>query len=391
MPTNNSDQLRATHANQVINAGGGADLMIWNPNTGNATFNGGNTNENYDSNPYMDRSGGDYLRVETSAALRVRFTTSEDGTVTQGNRVLKFTGIERIELGNGNDVLDATNARILPAHNGTPMHGLTVYAGAGNDSVIGTSVDDIIDGGSGHDTIRAGGGNDFVQSSTGNDLIYGDAGDDNIRWGQGNFQENVGNDTIYGGAGHDMMNVWIKDGYGENGPGVTVNITAINGAGSFAGTSTTNIGGGTSSLRFFEMEQVWTHEGRDVIDGSKASVVGGKGFHGNTRWGDDRLVGSNGNDTLEGGEGRDTITGGRGNDLISANGDFFNSRAPGDGDRDTLVFRTGHGSDTVLGFDTRVDVLDLGGRHYNVVEKSQGTLLTAGSDTILLAHIFDYI
>ena len=103
------------------------------------------------------------------------------------------------------------------------------------------------------------------------------------------------------------------------------------------------------------------------------------------------LIGSAGRDTLEGGEGRDTITGGRGNDLISTNGDFYNMSAPGDGDADTLIFRAGHGADTVLGFDVGIDRLDLGGRHYSVSENGQGTLLNfGGGDTILLSHVFDF-
>ncbi|SMO57425.1 calcium-binding protein [Paracoccus laeviglucosivorans] len=391
MPTQNNDVLQHTSANQVVNAAGGADQFYWRPNIGSATFNGGDTREAYDPNPYMDRTGGDQLHVVTNAAVKVTFTTTEDGTATSGGRTLKFTGVERLHLGNGNDTIDGSRATIEKAHDGTPVHGLTVYAGAGNDSIIGTIENDVLDGGAGNDRIFAGAGHDFIQSSTGNDYIDGGAGNDNIRWGQGDFAEIVGNDTILGGAGDDLLNAWIKGGY-ENSAGVQVNITSIDNAGSFAGNSATTIGGARSTLQYSQIEQLWTHEGRDTIDGSKATIgSSGAGFHGNGRWGDDKILGSNGNDTLEGGEGRDTITGGRGNDLISANGDYYNSWAPGDGDRDTLIFRTGHGQDTVLGFDGGLDVLDLGGRHYNVVENSQGTLLTAGNDSILLAHVFDYI
>ena len=57
MPTQNSDILRATTINQTIYGGGGADLFYWNPAHGTATFHGGDTNEQYDPNPYFDRSG----------------------------------------------------------------------------------------------------------------------------------------------------------------------------------------------------------------------------------------------------------------------------------------------------------------------------------------------
>ncbi|SMO65913.1 calcium-binding protein [Paracoccus laeviglucosivorans] len=391
MPTHNNDVLRATEARQTIHAGGGDDEFYWNPAIGSVTFHGGDTNERYDANPYMDRTGGDRLFIESKIGVNLRFDTTEDGIARQGANVLKFTGVERLHLGSGDDTINGARAHLAPAHDGTPTHGLTVYAGDGNDVIIGTAFDDFIDGGSGNDTIRAGDGHDFIQSSTGDDLIYGGDGSDNIRWGQGNFDEVVGNDTIYGGAGQDLMNVWIKGGY-ENSPGVAVKINWVAEGGSFAGTSQTDFGGARSTLQYYGMEQLWTHEGRDTIDGSGAVIGrGGAGFQANARWGDDVVLGSRGNDTLEGGEGRDTINGGRGDDLISANGDFFNMRAPGDGDRDTLIFRAGDGHDTVLGFDTRIDVLDLGGRHYTATENAHGTLLTIGSDTILLSNVFDLI
>ena len=102
------------------------------------------------------------------------------------------------------------------------------------------------------------------------------------------------------------------------------------------------------------------------------------------------MVGSSGNDTLEGGTESDTITGGAGDDLISAANDYYNMNAPGDGDADTLIFREGHGHDTVLAFDVGVDVLDLGGRDYDVVETSGGTLLTYGNDSILLSNVYGF-
>ena len=64
--------------------------------------------------------------------------------------------------------------------------------------------------------------------------------------------------------------------------------------------------------------------------------------------------------------------------------------APGDGDADTIIFRAGHGHDTVLAFDMGVDVLDLGGRDYIAADTAAGTLLTYGDDSILLAGIHDF-
>ncbi|MFT4013727.1 MAG: hypothetical protein QM682_10045 [Paracoccus sp. (in: a-proteobacteria)] len=393
MPTEKSDILRMTSGTNTLYAGGGDDTLYWSPELGSYNFHGGDAGERYDTNVYMDKTGGDRLVIESTAGLRLTFSTTENGLLSTKDSFLNFTGVERIHLGEGNDTIIASNAALNKAHFGTPEHGLTLYAGAGNDSIVGSAHDDFIDGGSGNDTIRAGAGSDFIQSSTGDDLIFGGTGNDNIRWGQGNFEEIIGNDTIYGGAGNDLINIWIKSGW-DNSDGVEVTVTRVNADGSTRGSAWTDIGGAHSDLRFQGFEMIWTHEGRDTINGANA-VIGadGNGFHGNARWGDDIVIGSRGNDTLEGGEGRDTITGGAGNDLISANGDFYRMDAPGDGVRDVLIFQRGFGHDTVLGFDTGIDALKLdSGMTYSAKEIAGGTQLTfASGDSIFLSNVYDFI
>lgn len=378
MPTESKDVLTVTEGQNVFGLGG-PDEFTWTG--GNATIHGGDTGENYDTNVYGTRDGGDRLFI--NQASKVILTSTEDGTATNNSGTLSFEGIERIHLSDGDDIVRAGQATV-------DRYGLSIYANGGNDLVIGSSGEDFIDGGDGNDTIYAGGGDDFIQSSRGNDVIYGGAGQDNIRWGQGNFEEVVGNDTIYGGEGHDLMNVWIKDGYVENGKGVAVNVVKVNAAGDFRLTAETDIGGAKSTLDARNIEQGWTHEGKDTVSGANANVLGEAGFHWNTRWGDDILVGSRGNDTLEGGTGQDTITGGAGDDLISGANDYYNMNAPADGDVDTFIFRAGHGNDTIIAFDADVDILDLGGVDYEITENGQGTLLTNGQDSILLYGVHDF-
>lgn len=386
MPTELNDVLRMTTGVNTIHAGGGDDTLHWTPELGSYTFHGGDTNERYDTNVYGDKTGGDRLIIDSKLGLRVTFTSTEDGRIASGKSVLNFTGVERLHSGDGDDVINASKAVILPGRVGTPQHGLTVYAGDGNDNITGSRADDFIDGGAGNDTIRAGDGWDFIQSSTGNDLIYGGAGQDNIRWGQGNPDEIIGNDTVYGGADGDLMNVWVRD---WNGDGVEVTIT-----GPYSGTAWTDIGGARSTLQFFGMETVWTHEGADTILGADARVgADNRGFQVNTRWGDDRITGSRGNDTIEGGEGADTIEAGAGNDLISTNGDYYRRDAPADGDADVLIFHRGFGHDTVLAFDVDTDIMRFdAGMTYTARETGNGTLMTFNTgDTIMLENVFDLI
>ncbi|WP_018000274.1 hypothetical protein [Paracoccus sp. N5] len=383
MPTNNDDLIYSTSVNDRIQGLTGADTFYWTP-SGQDTFIGGDQGERYDANPYLDRSGGDQLHIQGSAGANVRFATTEDGLIKVGGHSLKFEGIERFYGTSGNDTIRAAGSSLNEAHSGTPVHGVTIYAGAGHDIITGTATDDVLDGGAGNDSIWGGAGNDFIQSSTGHDLIYGGIGDENIRWGLGDDVA-PGNDTIYGGGGHDLINIWAVE---PDHTGAYVEYIT-----SSKGRAYTDMGNVHNVLHFQSMEQGWTHQGRDTVTGANASVgVNATGIQFNTRWDNDLLIGTNGRDTLEGGEDRDTIEGGRGNDLISANGDFTSWQAPGDGDVDTLVFHAGFGHDTVLAFDEGLDILQFDrGMSYSVSEVARGTLLTFNTgDTILLSNVFDF-
>lgn len=155
MLTNGNDILRVS-AGQEFYGLGGADEFTWLG--GNATIHGGTGGEAYDDNVYMDKTGGDRLFI--SDAVRLTFTSTEDGTARAASGTLAFDGIERIHLGDGNDVVRAGNATV-------DRWGLSIWAGGGNDLVIGSKAGDFIDGGAGNDTIRAGAGNDFIQSRPG--------------------------------------------------------------------------------------------------------------------------------------------------------------------------------------------------------------------------------
>ncbi|TNH40287.1 calcium-binding protein [Paracoccus haeundaensis] len=398
MPTirgsNGDDAMRGSGQSDEVWGLGGLDTFYWRPGMGNDRYHGGTGSERFDANPYTPGNpGGDRLYLEGSAGARISLRSTEDGVARIGNERVEFTGIERIHGTAGNDIVSAANASMNTVGGGKPGHGVSIFTGAGNDRIAGSRYDDVLDGGSGNDTINGGAGNDFIHSSTGNDRINGGAGQDNIRWGNGDANHNPGHDTINGGAGDDLINIWIKRGdiWGHNEDvgiaGVTVTVDRVLSNGAFSGNASTTIGG-DASLRFVNFELGWTHSGNDVIDASRARVSdSGDGVNFNTRWGHDRLTGSSGDDTLDGSMGKDTVRGGQGDDSIWI-GDGNN----GDGDRDVLIFRAGDDADTVYGFETGRDVLDLGGRSYSATEVRDGTLLNfGGGDSVLLHDVFDFI
>ncbi len=136
--------------------------------------------------------------------------------------------------------------------------GQTAFALGGNDTVTGTRLADLIDGGSGNDTIFGGGGNDDLRGGIGNDFILDTRGNNDVFGGNNN-------DTIIGGGGR-------LDAEGQAGDD-----TIIGGIGSDV------LNGGI---------------GNDTLRGDPG---------GSFITGDDRLIAGEGNDWLEGGGGADTF------------------------------------------------------------------------------------
>jgi Ca2+-binding RTX toxin-like protein len=143
--------------------------------------------------------------------------------------------------------------------------------GQGNDFLDGKEGDDTLSGSFGHDTLYGGSGNDFLDGGLGDDFLYGDDGNDILTGGYG------GNDLLDGGFGNDYI------------------------TGGFEGDDTLYGGYGDDTLDGVD--------GNDFIEGG----YGDDTLYG--RDGSDTLHGGDGNDWLNGGGGKDTLAGGKGNDI----------------------------------------------------------------------------
>lgn len=127
MPTENDDEIIIAPGSEVFGLGGD-DEFTW-PG-GNATIHGGDTGENYETNPYVSIDGGDRLILEGSNGVVVTFTTSEAGTVKLGTEALTFTGIERLAGTEGNDII--RGAGVVSGR-----HNLTIEGRGGDDRISG--------------------------------------------------------------------------------------------------------------------------------------------------------------------------------------------------------------------------------------------------------------
>ena len=104
-----------------------------------------------------------------------------------------------------------------PAPGGTtPTGGKTITGTPGNDRLVGTPFDDVINCGSGNDRVLGNGGDDVIDCGSGHDRVDGGSGRDRIIGGLGidvlkggrhNDRISAGssNDRLWGGSGNDRL------------------------------------------------------------------------------------------------------------------------------------------------------------------------------------------
>ena len=317
-----ADVLTGDASANTLRGGGGNDVIDGSGGTDTAAYLGASTDYNWIQN------------ADGSWTVQDQRSGSPDGVDTlKSIEQLKFSD-KLVQL----PVTPVTNVI-----NGT----------AGDDTLISTSANDIVDGGAGKDTVQFNGvSTDFswsqnadaswtvkdlrtgspdgtdtlrnieqlkftdklvvlvepaanvVLGTAASDNLYGTPGKDILRGGDGDdfLWSSGGNDTFDGGDGRDFVL------FMEASRGVSVDL-AISGVQS--------IGEGMGAFVSIESLQGSAYD--DVLkgDGGSNSL---SGYSGNDtiygRDGNDGIGGDAGNDTIYGGAGDDNITGGSGNDVV---------------------------------------------------------------------------
>ena len=238
-----------------------------------------------------------------------------------------------------------------------------LFGNDGNDRIFGNEGFDTIYGGRDSDLVFGGKDDDRLIGDRGSDLLAGELGDDTLIGGTAlPGTDDDAADWLDGGAGDDFL-------YGNAG-----NDTLVGGSGDDtvrAGRDADRLwGAGGHDLLYGELGDDWLCGG-DEDD----TLVGGTGDPGKPDTGndtlhggnnDDLLLGNGGADLLTGDSGADTLIGGAGNDLLE--GGIGGDRLFGDLGDDTLIGGSGsdrfalqrdRGSDTIVDFDARTDILAL--------------------------------
>ncbi len=355
-----NDTLNGGSGNDVLYGGAGDDSFVIS--TGDDEVTGGETGET--AGDLLDGSG-------LTANTTVTFTGTEAGVLNNADGTTKFTQIERIATGSGDD---------------------TITAGAGDQTIASGAGADVINAGAGNDTIDVGAGDNAVdtlilQDGFGDDLVSG-------------FEAPT-SDGFGGFVGHDQLDVTALFDAGGDPVNTRDVIISDDGAGNAVlsfpnGESLTlqGISPADASNEFFLNAMgipmpdgtVSGTAGDDIIgagytDGDGDTVDNNDAILPDTAGNDDLIVAGAGNDTVYAGDGNDTVSGDAGTDTIygGAGDDFIGGGSVldnevytegdelygGDGD-DTI--ETANGSttgSTVYGGDGYDKIYDLGGAGSN--------------------------
>lgn len=362
------DQLFGGDGDDRMSGGAGDDLLSdasgWNVFSGGAgddtvVLTGGGVADGGD--------GVDRLSLTPDAITAPITLSIADPDVEQvlpdGTRIV---GFERLDFGGsaGNDTLTGGGLEdVIRGGAGDD----TIHGGGGHDEIDGQAGNDLIDGGDGGDSIHGSDGGDRIDGGSGDDVLFGDGGDDTIHGGDGN-------DTITGNGlpadqGHDLL-------YGDAGDDTLI-----------GGPGTAEMHGGTGDdtyviIRFGEAIVEAPGEGTDTVastvsfrlpDNVENLVLDG-GLYGGVRGVGNALdnvitsyndkgvllYGAGGDDTLHGGAGADGLNGGVGADVLQ--GGLGADTLTGGGGADSFVFDSALGAgnvDHITDFVSGVDSLRL--------------------------------
>ncbi len=264
--TEGNDTLNGTSGDDLLKGGAGDDIL--RGNDGADSFEGGDGNDYlYADKDDLSIDGGDGTDSLILHSIVENVTVSLDDE--DGEGALYVEGMK------GADIYNIEN----------------IYAGAGDDTLIGNSASNGLHGGEGADTLYG---------MDGDDAIYGDGG----------------GDTYYGGAGNDELHGHLEDVLVDGGEGSdfyrlhtqTTNLTITLGDDGEAGQVT--YADGQVGATLYNIEKLHTGSGDDTLIGNSDDnrLIGGAGA--------DILYGMDGHDAIYGDGGGDTYYGGEGNDEL---------------------------------------------------------------------------
>ncbi|MBY6189641.1 hypothetical protein KUV22_04330 [Microbulbifer agarilyticus] len=277
-----NDTVIGSAADDVIIGGLGSDIL--NGNTGNDTF-------------LLTAGDTGFDRYEGGDGVDTLLGSGGDDTIRLSIFSANAT-VETIDGNGGSDTILGSSANNTFDFRDTSLVGIGLIATeSGNDTVYGSTLADVIEGGLGSDNLYGEGGDDIFR------VTPGDTGYDRYSGGDGL-------DEVHGTNGDDLIRLAAYSALST--------VERINGQGGLDIIQGTT---GNNTLDFSTTELIGIAE----IDAAK---------------GNDTVLGSASGDTIRGGEGSDTLYGNAGADVyLFARGDGVDSiRDSGSSDNDVIYF-----------------------------------------------------
>ncbi|ARJ67778.1 hypothetical protein WV31_20015 [Magnetospirillum sp. ME-1] len=223
-----NDTLDGGAGNDTLFGGAGNDTL--SGGTGSDLLEGGDGNDvlNYSadsswSGGFVSQNVGDTVHGGTNETYAIAGDNLSQDVFRGG------AGTDTLVMGAGNDAVFLDDGYSASPTGGARLDGIeSINAGDGNDVVDLTSNrysygDVTIDGGSGNDVLLGNAGNDMIIGGTGNDVLYGASGNDTLLGGDGadTLDGGWGADTIDAGAGNDLGIIKGGQSAGDNYDGGT--------------------------------------------------------------------------------------------------------------------------------------------------------------------------
>lgn len=304
---------------------------------------------------------------------------------------------ETIVGGTGTDFLDGSvgDDSIVGGNAGTEM----IWSGKGDIVDGGGDANDTVGGVPG-DTVIGGNGSEFIDGSSGNQVIAGGASGNDTIWGGagdtiyggGNANVVIGggpHDTITGGTGTELLSGWLGDQEIIGGSAGNETLTGAIGD---------TVVGGSGGTEFIDatagnQEVTGGTGGNEIIWGGAGDTISGGGDAnetiGGVAW--DTIAGGSGSEFIDGSAGQQVITAGSGNEMIwGGAGDTITGGSGnatiglGGGGEFLGADFSSRGADTVIGFSvTNGDQIILPSATANAIEAVLATASTAGGATTI--------
>ena len=361
MLTFNNDTISTSNGNDILFGGEGDDILKGYRGNDTYIFRNGDGVDNI-----QDSSGIDTIKFTEGITLENLIVKSKDGNMIIG---IKEDGKTFDELSNKIIIGNWINSTInnIQFNDGTTsdVESLQTIT-SGDDYLIYSHTNTLIDALEGDDTIITGNDNNVLKGSEGNDTLQGGSGSDryifNLGDGIDTLIDSSGTDTILLGDNITINDLEVKVINGDMILGIlelgetfdTLSNKIIIKDWINSSINTVQFIDGTTSN--IDTLQTATSNDDYLIYSDNDIVVDALEGNDNiiTGRGDDIINGNDGYDTISSGSGNDILIGGNGNDILygefgndTLNGGYGDDILEGAYGDDTYIFEKGFGKDTI--------------------------------------------